>query len=478
MKALFLGTYRRPRREERAFVFLDLTDSTAWAERLGPLRFTDFKNDFFADVAEPVLATGGRIVQYVGDEVMVSWPMARALKDAAPLRFYFLVGDRVAARAERYRQRYGEVPRFKAGVHGGWVVTAEVGDLKRDIVHSGDVVNTAARIEGECRPRGCTLLVSDEMIARMPPAGARHDHGPGARGAPGQERTRGLGVGRPHLRRDGHRPGASDGRLCSPSRRAGGRRQWGGPFCTTGAEPVSSPLCRRHVPHPDAPPPPTRTGRALRGALAYGQQRRLQTLLAALGALLFLSPFLGPWGGVAALLMVAALLGVLRPLLGPTALAAAASAAALHVGLLLAFDVGAAPDAALRAGQAAGVALYGGAAAALLHHVLSDRQGTAEALYGSACVYLLAALAWALAYAVLAAAQPGAFTEPAGPPSWADLLYFSVSTLTTVGYGDVTAVSAHARALVMAEAVAGVFYLAIVVARVVTLADAAGEPDG
>ncbi|MEO0559534.1 MAG: adenylate/guanylate cyclase domain-containing protein [Bacteroidota bacterium] len=165
--ALFLGTYRRPRREERAFAFLDLSDSTAWAERLGPLEFTDFKNDFFADVAEPVLATGGRIVQYVGDEVMVSWPMKQAVETAAPLRFYFLVEDRVAQRAERYRTRYGDVPRFKAGVHGGWVVTAEVGDLKRDIVHSGDVVNTAARIEGECRPRGYRLLVSSELASRM-----------------------------------------------------------------------------------------------------------------------------------------------------------------------------------------------------------------------------------------------------------------------------------------------------------------------
>ena len=167
VRALFLGTYRRPRREERAFAFLDLTDSTVWAERLGPMAFTDFKNDFFADVAEPVLATGGRIVQYVGDEVMVSWSMARALRDGAPLRFYFLVEDRVARRAEHYRSRYGEVPRFKAGVHGGWVVTAEVGDIKRDIVHSGDVVNTAARIEGECRPRGHRLLVSRELADRM-----------------------------------------------------------------------------------------------------------------------------------------------------------------------------------------------------------------------------------------------------------------------------------------------------------------------
>jgi class 3 adenylate cyclase len=168
LRALFLGTYRRPRHEERAFAFLDLTDSTAWAERLGPLAFTDFKNDFFSDVAEPVLATGGRIVQYVGDEVMVSWPMRTAERTGAPLRFFFLVEDRVGAHAERYRRRYGDVPRFKAGLHGGPVVTAEVGDLKRDIVHSGDVVNTAARIEGQCRPRGRRLLVSAALLARMP----------------------------------------------------------------------------------------------------------------------------------------------------------------------------------------------------------------------------------------------------------------------------------------------------------------------
>lgn len=168
LKALFLGTYRRPRREERAFVFLDLKDSTAWAERLGPLAFTDFKNDFFADVAEPVLATGGRIVQYVGDEVMVSWPISRAEADAAPLRFFFLVEARIDRQADRYRTRYGDVPRFKAGAHGGEVVTAEVGDLKRDIVHSGDVVNTAARIEAECRPRGERLLVSQALLDRMP----------------------------------------------------------------------------------------------------------------------------------------------------------------------------------------------------------------------------------------------------------------------------------------------------------------------
>ncbi|MEM6327933.1 MAG: adenylate/guanylate cyclase domain-containing protein, partial [Bacteroidota bacterium] len=50
----------------------------------------------------------------------------------------------------------------------GTVVTAEVGDLRRDIVHSGDVVNTAARVEAECRPRGERLLLSARMAEAMP----------------------------------------------------------------------------------------------------------------------------------------------------------------------------------------------------------------------------------------------------------------------------------------------------------------------
>jgi adenylate cyclase len=54
---MLLGRYHRPVAEDRIFMFLDLNDSTAIAAALGPLRFNDFKNDFFHDIAEPVLET-------------------------------------------------------------------------------------------------------------------------------------------------------------------------------------------------------------------------------------------------------------------------------------------------------------------------------------------------------------------------------------------------------------------------------------
>lgn len=174
LSALLLGRYLRPVREERVFLFLDLTDSTPIAERLGPLRFSDFKNDFFHDVAGPVLATRGQIFQYVGDEVAVSWTMRNGTRHADCLRLFYLVEDAVEARREWYKRRYGIVPRFKAACHGGPVVTAEIGDLKRDIVHSGDTLNTTARIEGQCRPLGRQLLVSETMLDRCTLPGDLH----------------------------------------------------------------------------------------------------------------------------------------------------------------------------------------------------------------------------------------------------------------------------------------------------------------
>ena len=164
--SLLLGRYHRPVEEDRIFMFLDLNDSTAIAAKLGPLRFSDFKNDFFHDIAQPILDTSGQIYQYVGDEAVVTWTTERGLRQGNCLRCIFLVSERIHAQRGRYLAHYGLVPEFKAGLHGGIVVTAEVGDIKKDIVHSGDTVNTAARVEAQCRPLERRVLVSEALLAR------------------------------------------------------------------------------------------------------------------------------------------------------------------------------------------------------------------------------------------------------------------------------------------------------------------------
>lgn len=172
LAALLTGRYRVPVREERAFLFLDLTDSTGLAQRLGPTRYHAFKNEFFRDVAGPISATGGQIYQYVGDEVVVTWRVRGGRLARHPAETLLLLDEAIAARADRYRARYGEVPRYKAGLHAGEVVTAEVGTLKKDLVHTGDTVNVAARVEGQCHALGARLLASEAALGLAPlPAG-------------------------------------------------------------------------------------------------------------------------------------------------------------------------------------------------------------------------------------------------------------------------------------------------------------------
>jgi hypothetical protein len=95
---------------------------------------------------------------------------------------------------------------------------------------------------------------------------------------------------------------------------------------------------------------------------------------------------------------------------------------------------------------------------------------TFHRIQGAIAAYLLLGVLWAHAYALVAHLRPAAFS---GAVSAADghraFLYFSFVTLTTVGYGDVLPVHAAARSLAMLEAVAGPLYLAILVARLVSL---------
>ena len=167
LAALFTGRYRRPVFERRAFVFVDLADSTPTAEALGPLAFTRFKHDFFSDIAEPLLFTGGHIVQYVGDEVMLTWREDELGDGRAPLRFVRALERRLRRRAPVYEERYGTRPRFRTGIHYGEVVVAQVGDTRRDIVYSGDVVNASARLLQSCRPVGVDGLISAVAARRL-----------------------------------------------------------------------------------------------------------------------------------------------------------------------------------------------------------------------------------------------------------------------------------------------------------------------
>jgi adenylate cyclase len=179
--SLLTGRYHRPIQEERIFLFLDVVGSTAYAERHGDLRAQEFLAAIFAALAEPVRRHRGAIDDYVGDMAMVTWPLARGVKDARCVACVFEFLEAVERDAPAWRQRFGQVPQFRAALHGGSVVTAEVGVDRHKISYFGDVVNTTGRMEALCRTLGTDLLISSDLFERLP-------------ALPGHVATRSLGT--------------------------------------------------------------------------------------------------------------------------------------------------------------------------------------------------------------------------------------------------------------------------------------------
>jgi hypothetical protein len=111
-------------------------------------------------------------------------------------------------------------------------------------------------------------------------------------------------------------------------------------------------------------------------------------------------------------------------------------------------------------------------AAAILIRVFEEGEINIHRIQGAVAVYLLLGVAWAGCYRLVMEVDPGAFNFPAVSDEgtlMSKLVYFSFTTLTTVGYGDVTAVNTAARSLALLEALTGQLFPAILIARLVSL---------
>jgi uncharacterized membrane protein len=106
---------------------------------------------------------------------------------------------------------------------------------------------------------------------------------------------------------------------------------------------------------------------------------------------------------------------------------------------------------------------------AIVHRILRHETVGLETILGSICVYVLIAIAFAGIYGGVNEAEPKGFFAQEIVPNNVDFLYFSFVTITTVGYGDLTAGTSTGRVLVTFEAVIGQIFLVTLVARLVSL---------
>lgn len=164
MHNFILGKYNTPKEESRIFMFIDLKSSTTIAERLGHIKYHNLLNDFFDDLNDSIIFSKGEIYQYIGDEVTVSWTMKNGIDNENCLRCFFSIVDEIKKKSESYLKKYELIPEFKASLHCGSVTIGEVGVIKKEIVFTGDVLNTASRIQEMCNVYNVNLLVSESLI--------------------------------------------------------------------------------------------------------------------------------------------------------------------------------------------------------------------------------------------------------------------------------------------------------------------------
>ena len=172
LASLLAGRYYRPREEERIVLFLDLINSTSIAERIGNVDFHALLSETFTRLSRVVTDFGGEVYRYVGDAMIATWPLGVPRENGQAIQCVFACREVLEEAASDFRDRHGEIPAFRAGMHAGPLVAGEIGGFKREIALLGDTMNTAARIEQTCRNTGHAFLVSKPLLERADmPAG-------------------------------------------------------------------------------------------------------------------------------------------------------------------------------------------------------------------------------------------------------------------------------------------------------------------
>lgn len=162
-----LGQYYQPKEEERVFLFMDLKSSTFYAEKLGHFKYSRLIQDCFKDISSAVVKNHAQIYQYVGDEVVLTWNLKKGIENFRCIQVFIDFTNCLEAKKEYYQKHYGMVPVFKAGVHCGKVMVAQVGELKSEIAYHGDAINTASRLQGLCNAYNSKLLMSGNLLLEL-----------------------------------------------------------------------------------------------------------------------------------------------------------------------------------------------------------------------------------------------------------------------------------------------------------------------
>lgn len=158
-----IGKYRKPKEDDRIFLFLDLDNSTTLAEQMGHYNYSSLIQDCFKDLTQVIYTYRAEVYQYVGDQVVLHWKNTPKNKSNL-IDLFFDFEAVLIKRTDYYHGKYQVQPSFKAGADVGLVMVSEVGEIKKMIAYHGDVLNVAARVESLCNTVGEKFLVSQHFF--------------------------------------------------------------------------------------------------------------------------------------------------------------------------------------------------------------------------------------------------------------------------------------------------------------------------
>ena len=168
LKNILLGKYNSPKSEKRIFMFVDVIGSTAAAQKIGDIRFHQYLNRLFTLFDGPITRFGGEVHSYVGDAIIVTWPLSsKPQKNARALLTAKHIVEICASNAEVIEDEFGEKPRIRLAINGGPIVAGETGFSKRQITYLGDTINITSRIEHLAKELNQDYLISTNLLAAM-----------------------------------------------------------------------------------------------------------------------------------------------------------------------------------------------------------------------------------------------------------------------------------------------------------------------
>lgn len=163
----FTGKYHDSKEETRVFMFLDMKGSTAIAEQMGHQKYFRFLNKYYRDMTKAIVDSEAEIYQYIGDEIVLSWLSEDGVNNNNCIACFYRVKEAIYKKHDSYKNTFGEIPEFKAGIHIGKVTRGEVGVLKKELLFTGDPLNVTARIQAMCNELESELLISSELLDQL-----------------------------------------------------------------------------------------------------------------------------------------------------------------------------------------------------------------------------------------------------------------------------------------------------------------------